>query len=111
MATDLIDLCKDFSSTPGGRYRLEGVFSGEEFREDFVEPKLNAGHDVVIDIDGVEGLSSSFLEEVFGGLIRKFGARVVSRVEVRAATKPFRARKVKEFVERAIADLGSKPDK
>lgn len=70
-----ISIAKDFSPVPAGRTRKDGPKSGEVFREDFLLPKLRQaekeGGIVEISLDGVEGLGSSFLEETFGGLIRK----------------------------------------
>ncbi len=37
--TRVVDVAKDFSRTPGPRYRADGPFSGEEFREDFLLPR------------------------------------------------------------------------
>ncbi|SDT01694.1 protein of unknown function [Pseudomonas asplenii] len=65
-----ISVKKQFSEYPAGRYRRDGKYSGEVFRDDFVAPFLNR-HDVVeIDLDGAMGYGSSFLEEAFGGLVR-----------------------------------------
>lgn len=65
-----IRIASDFSDTPFGRYREEGAESGEVFREDILIPALKAYERVILDIDGVEGLPSSFLEEIMGGLVR-----------------------------------------
>lgn len=66
----MIEIAKDFSKTPAGRYRSDGPASGERFREDFLVPKLKIDPVVVILLDGAAGYPSSFLEEAFGGLIR-----------------------------------------
>lgn len=66
-----ISIARDFSPFPAGRKRGDGPFTGEKFREEFLRPKLDSGTHVILDIDGVEGLPSSFLEEVFGGLVRE----------------------------------------
>jgi hypothetical protein len=66
-----IRLATDFSSVPFGRYRSDGPHSGEVFREDVLIPALQAHDRVLIDIDEVEGLPSSFWEETLGGLVRR----------------------------------------
>ena len=74
-----IKISRDFSTTPGARYRSDGVFSGEEFRERFLEPLFEDAGDkrkVEICFDDVIGYSVGFLEEVFGGLVRKFGYNI-----------------------------------
>lgn len=60
----------EFSSTPFGRYREDGPESGQVFREDVLLPALAKHRQVIIDVDGVAGLPSSFWEEALGGLIR-----------------------------------------
>jgi len=66
----VIRIASDFSETPFGRYRSEGLESGEVFREDLLIPALREYGRIVLGLDDVEGLPSSFLEEVMGGLIR-----------------------------------------
>lgn len=66
-----ISIARDYSPFPAGRKKSDGPFTGERFREELLMPLLARGEHVVLDIDGVEGLPSSFLEEIFGGLIRE----------------------------------------
>jgi len=68
--TTVINIAKDFSDVPAGRYRADGAFSGEVFREDVLLPALQRDAKVNVQLDGVEGYSSAFLEEAFGGLVR-----------------------------------------
>jgi len=65
-----IDIAKDFTDTPLGRYPTDGPYSGERFREEFLYPALK-NDSVSVVIDGTEGYGSSFLDEAFGGLVRK----------------------------------------
>tara|TARA_R110001599_G_C12155006_1_gene651805 strand:+ start:474 stop:827 length:354 start_codon:yes stop_codon:yes gene_type:complete len=69
-----LNVGKDFSSHPIGRYRDDGPESGEVFREDLLIPKLKnlkAGEqlEIVLD-DEVEGYGSSFLVEAFAGVVK-----------------------------------------
>lgn len=66
----MIDIAADFTRFPAGRYRSDGPFSGERFREDLLVPAMAGGRPVVIKLDGAMGFGSSFLEEAFGGLVR-----------------------------------------
>lgn len=68
--TTIIDIGKDFSRYPAGRYETDGPFSGELFRTRFLVPILNNNQQVAIELDGTAGYGSSFLEEAFGGLVR-----------------------------------------
>ena len=55
---------------PAGRHRDDGPQSGEAFREDVLVPALREADVLVLDLDGIPGLPSSFLDEAFGGLVR-----------------------------------------
>ncbi|MDK1705312.1 DUF4325 domain-containing protein [Serratia rubidaea] len=70
----LLNIGKEFSSVPSGRYRSDGTSSGETFREDFLRKRIEtlaAGEKlkVIID-DDVEGYGSSFLVEGFAGMVK-----------------------------------------
>lgn len=59
-----------FTETPGGRSRASGEFSAEEFFEDHLRPKLQeailTNQPLLVELDGVAGYASSFLDEAFG---------------------------------------------
>ena len=65
----------EFSPVPIGRHREDGDKSGEAFREDILYPKICEAMKkqelLEVDFTGMYGLSSSFLEEAFGGLVRE----------------------------------------
>lgn len=69
-----LNIATEFSDTPGPRYKTEGPFSGEKFREEVLHPKLESviasGDELEINLDRTQGYGTSFLEEAFGGLIR-----------------------------------------
>lgn len=75
MRDSYLSIAKDFTITPGGRKKIEGKFSGEEFREKFLEPKVRKAiknrDKLICDLDGCLGYPSSFLDESFGVLGRK----------------------------------------
>ena len=77
-----IHIAQDFTITPGGRYKAEGPFSGEQFRESFLEPHFEDRaneSEVTVVFDGTEGYATSFLEEAFGGLARDHGKEICCR--------------------------------
>jgi len=65
-----ISVLRDFSDDPFGRYPTDGPNSGERFREEFLRPALQQHNKVHVDLNG-NLYGSSFLEEAFGGLVRK----------------------------------------
>lgn len=67
----VINVAKDFTRFPSGRFKKNGDTSGEAFREKFLELPIQQGEPVTIELDGTIGYGSSFLEEAFGGLVRK----------------------------------------
>ncbi|WP_404833518.1 STAS-like domain-containing protein [Alcaligenes nematophilus] len=66
----MINVAKDFTRFPSGRWKKNGNTSGEAFRNNFIEPAIKNRTPIAIDLDGVIGYGSSFLEEAFGGSIR-----------------------------------------
>lgn len=84
-----ISIAKDFSVTPIGRYNDDSDYNGTKFRETVLRKALSEGS-VEVDLDGVEGFGSSFLEEAFGGLVRKgyFSAEVLhQRLKIRCTER------------------------
>ena len=76
-----INIAEEFSDSPGGRFKSQGPKSGEEFRELFLEIYFNQNNTEIIQInfDGTFGYATSFLEEAFGGLVRKYTYNSVSK--------------------------------
>jgi hypothetical protein len=102
-----IRVADNFSITPGGRFKVDGPYSGEEFRETWLEPlfKNDPPAKIIIDFDGGEGYSTAFLEETFGGLVRKFGKEKVkfSMFEFISDDEPLMLEEIKGYIERALA--------
>lgn len=78
-----IVIARDFSKMPFGRFKSDSPNSAERFRKDFLVPALKSGErEVVVDFTGINhGIGSSFLEEAFGGLVRKEG---VPKADIKA---------------------------
>lgn len=70
MNRKIINIARDFSRYPAGRFLEDGPFSGQRFRDEFLKPALDADILITIELDGTRGYGSSFLEEAFGGLVR-----------------------------------------
>ncbi len=67
-----INIAKDFTDTPGGRYREDGSFSGQEFLENLLRPAyeeaIKTEKALIIELDDVYGYPSSFVSGSFGVL-------------------------------------------
>ena len=70
-----LDIAKEYSPYPAGRDEGDGPYNGEKFRRDHLLPKYNAAKrsdtNLSVSLAGVMSFGSSFLEEAFGGLVRK----------------------------------------
>ncbi len=100
-----INIAKDYSKTPGARYKDDGPFSGEEFRENYLENHfidINNNTKIQVILDGTEGYATSFLEEAFGGLARKYGAkRCLDRFEFISEEEPLLIKEIINYIERS----------
>ena len=76
-----IDIGRDFSENPAGRFRSDRSKSGEEFREDVLLPafrRLSQDEALTLILDnGPDSYGSSFLTEGFAGVV-KYGYFPVS---------------------------------
>lgn len=72
---------KDFSTSPGPRYVKQGDASGELFYHQKLNPSfiqvVNSDKKIIVNLDGVDGYMSSFLDEAFGNLIFDFGMDMI----------------------------------
>ena len=89
-----VSVAQDFSVTPGPRYKEEGDFSGEEFRDEVLEGKYQEAREanakLDVNLDGTLGYGTSFLEEVFGGLARKYpAAEVLETLNIISDEEPY----------------------
>jgi hypothetical protein len=98
----------DFSKTPGSRYRDEGkkAHSGQEFREDILEPNfkiaISSSQKIHVDLDGTIGYGTSWLEEVFGGLARAYGKQqVLSLLDFKSEEEDYLIDDIKQYIEDA----------
>lgn len=68
----------------GPRFRDLGPNSGEEFRDDYLIPWLiekQGNNRPVIDFAGTRMFSPSFLEEAFGGAVRKGYGEIIRQIK------------------------------
>lgn len=103
-----IKIATDYSTAPGPRRMKEGRYSGEEFRKRLLLPRVKEaaenGSTVEVDLDGTSGYGTSFLEEVFGGLIRndKFDLATLHRVlQLTSNEEPSLLEEIAEYMNEA----------
>lgn len=106
----MIHIAKEFTDAPAGRFLTDGPYSGEAFRENFLRPALEQNEFVEIDLDGVEGYGSSFLEEAFGGLVRKgyfTKNELESKLKLKSADKAI-ILEIKTYIDEARSEIKNK---
>jgi hypothetical protein len=69
----VIDVAARFSDMPYGRSIVDNEFNGEKFRKEILLKELDKHEYILIDLTGVMGSGSSFLDEAFAGLIKHEG--------------------------------------
>lgn len=101
----------EFYRRPLGRYRSQGTYTGEAFREDILIKKLKelqSSEKIIIDFSDVTMTGSSFLEEAFGGLVRKHGYssyQLENILVLEFPKRPYLERKVWEYIQDAEKEL------
>jgi hypothetical protein len=103
----IISVAQAFSPYPAGRFRTDGPYSGEAFREDILVPALRTGEAVTVHLSGTSGYGSSFLEEAFGGLVRNgyFTAdELHKKLKIEAGSSVYEVykRRVQSYINRAV---------
>ena len=103
MAVILINIAEDYTDSPGGRYKKEGKYSGEDFRETilikkYLQAKKN-GDKLRVDLDGGYGYATSFLEEAFGGLVRQLKDReILDIIEIKSDDAEYLIDDVQKYI-------------
>lgn len=104
-----IKIATVFTKAPGGRYKNDGDKSGEEFRDAFLLPlvlkAMKNNKKVTVDLDGVIGYGSSFLEEAFGGLERilaKQGKSAKNYLELVSSRRPYLISRIESYMDTAV---------
>ena len=101
-----LSIANDFSETPGPRSREEGEFSGDEFRDEHLEPAFirarDSGQKLIVDLDGTVGYATSFLEAAFGGLARTYEpSEVLKLLELTCEDEPSLIEEVRQYITEA----------
>jgi len=103
----VINIAKDYTKTPGGRYISEGLFSGEDFRKTVLKQKVLSAlaeqRDITIILDGGFGYAPSFLEEAFGGLVREIkDRRLLSIIHIISEEEPVLIKDIEGYMKDAL---------
>jgi hypothetical protein len=106
MSTVTINIAKDFSMEPAGRYPEDGPNNGQRFRLEQLVPALASATKVIVELDGTEGYGSSFLDEAFGGLVRDHGyspSTLRAKLELRSDEDESIPLEIYEYIDTARA--------
>lgn len=111
-----IKISEDYTKTPGGRYIGDGDFSGQEFRDKILYPQymqaIANNEKVQVDFDDCFGFPASFIEEAFGGLVRKINDsnidEIINRFEFISDDEPSLVSEVKDDMKNALLKVRNK---
>ena len=102
----VINIAETYTKKPGGRFKKEGPFSGEDFRDSVLYPefcKTKQNNDVlIVNLDGGYGYATSFLEEAFGGLARKTKDSAVLAIKIISEEEPQLVEKIQLYMKDAL---------
>lgn len=106
----VINIAAQYTKNPGGRFRTEGDFSGEDFRETMLKKEYEISkrnnEELTVVLDGGYGYGSSFLEEAFGGLVRVVDNVDITIIKVVSREEPQLIEDVKKYLEDAVLKKG-----
>lgn len=101
-----INICNEFTNAPGARHRNESEYSGEQFREELLEPRyleaIRNNEILTVELDGGYGYATSFLEEAFGGLARKYDInQVLKTIKIISEDEPALHEDIERYIKNA----------
>lgn len=115
-----INVVKEYTDKPGARYESQGSNSGEKFRDTILYPKfleaIAKNERLIVNLDGGYGYGSSFLEETFGGLVRKLkkekneNYKKVAEIIIISNDNKTWIEKIKKYIKEAIDNPIRKED-
>lgn len=105
----IVNIAKDYTKTPGGRYRREGAFSGEDFRIKILKPAFerfisSQDNTMTVILDGGYGYAPSFLEEAFGGLARETRNPKMKEIKIVSDEEPELVFDVTKYINKELGD-------
>jgi len=97
----------EYTDTPIGRNALDGPKNGADYRENHIVPALGEYEIVKLDFSKTIGTTPSFLEEIFGGIIRD---KILTPAELKRRTEVISKyesvkRNVIKYIDEAAAKL------
>ena len=103
-------IAKQYTEIPGPRFKKEGEFSGEDFRETVLKALVCQAKQentmILIDLDGGYGYPTSFLEEAFGGLVRELKDKELYKIfEFKSDEEPMLIGEIKRYLQEATEKL------
>jgi hypothetical protein len=106
MTETRISIKDDFTRTPGHRSESDGPYSGEAFLRKILRPKYVSARErhtrLYVDLDGVAGYATSFLEASFGGLARAFPIdEVVETIVFKSDEEPYLINEIRQYMQEA----------